>query len=89
LEPYVVPSGVSAIRRFVDEVLVALDGDFFKIYAEREAAMTMVVRPSRGSRRLTLGADKAYDLPSTICATSTSRRTASVRCRTPGMELME
>ena len=29
---------------------------------EREAAMTMVVRHSPGSRRLTLGADKAYDV---------------------------
>src|SRR6201993_3126530 len=29
---------------------------------EREAAMTMVVRRSPGSRRLTLGADKAYDV---------------------------
>ena len=30
--------------------------------SEREAAMTMVVRRSPGSRRLTLGADKAYDV---------------------------
>ena len=30
--------------------------------SEREAAMTMVVRHSPGSRRLTLGADKAYDV---------------------------
>jgi hypothetical protein len=30
---------------------------------EREAAMTMVARHSPGSRRLTLGADKAYDVP--------------------------
>src|SRR5882757_2393382 len=29
---------------------------------EREAAVTMVVRHSPGSRRLTLGADKAYDV---------------------------
>jgi hypothetical protein len=29
---------------------------------EREAAMTMVARHSPGSRRLTLGADKAYDV---------------------------
>ena len=29
---------------------------------EREAAMTMVVRHSPGSHRLTLGADKAYDV---------------------------
>jgi transposase len=29
---------------------------------EREAAMTMVVRHSPGSRRLTVGADKAYDV---------------------------
>jgi transposase len=29
---------------------------------EREAAMTMMVRHSPGSRRLTLGADKAYDV---------------------------
>jgi hypothetical protein len=29
---------------------------------EREAAMTMVVRRSPGSHRITLGADKAYDV---------------------------
>jgi hypothetical protein len=29
---------------------------------EREAALTMVMRHSPGSRRLTLGADKAYDV---------------------------
>jgi hypothetical protein len=29
---------------------------------EREAALTMVVRHSLGSQRLTLGADKAYDV---------------------------
>ena len=28
---------------------------------EREAAKTMIVRRSPGSRRITLGADKAYD----------------------------
>jgi hypothetical protein len=44
---------------------------------EREAALTMVARHSPGSQRLTLGADKAYDVheSSTICATSTSRPT--------------
>jgi hypothetical protein len=49
---------------------------------EREAAMTMIVRRSPGSCRLTLGADKLMMCTSSsmICATSTSRRT-SLRTR--------
>jgi hypothetical protein len=44
---------------------------------EREAAQTMIVRYSPGSRRLTLGADKAYDVREFVddLRDSTSRRT--------------
>jgi hypothetical protein len=45
---------------------------------EREAAITMVVRHSPGSRRITLGADKAYDVHEFVddLRDLTSRRTS-------------
>jgi transposase len=66
---------------------------------EREAAMTMVVRHSPGSRRLTLGADKAYDVHEFVddlrdlnitphIAQNTTNRTSAmlVRPATPATE---
>ena len=60
---------------------------------EREAAMTMVVRHSPGSRRLTLGADKAYDVHEFIddlrdlnvtphIAQNTTNRSSAIDART-------
>ena len=60
---------------------------------EREAAMTMVVRCSPGSRRLTLGADKAYDVRKFIddlrdlnvtphITQNTTNRTSAIDART-------
>jgi len=60
---------------------------------EREAAETMVVRYSPGSRRLTLGADKAYDAREFVddlrdlnvtphIAQNTSNRTSAIDART-------
>jgi hypothetical protein len=61
--------------------------------SEREAAMTMVVRYSPGSRRLTLGADKAYDVHEFVddlrdlngpphIAQNTTNRTSAIDART-------
>ena len=60
---------------------------------EREAAQTMIVRHSPGSRRLTLGADKAYDVREFVddlrdlnvtphIAQNTTGRTSAVDART-------
>jgi Transposase domain (DUF772)/Transposase DDE domain len=60
---------------------------------EREAAQTMIVRHSPGSRRLTLGADKAYDVREFVddlrdlnvtphIAQNTSNRTSAIDART-------
>jgi transposase len=60
---------------------------------EREAAETMVVRHSPGSRRITLGADKAYDTRAFVddlrdlnvtphVAQNTSNRTSAIDART-------
>ena len=60
---------------------------------EREAAQTMVVRYSPGSRRITLGADKAYDTRAFVddlrdlnvtphIAQNTSNRTSAIDVRT-------
>ena len=60
---------------------------------EREAAQIMVVRYSPGSRRLTLGADKAYDAREFVddlrdlnvtphIAQNTSNRTSAIDART-------
>ena len=60
---------------------------------EREAAMTMVVRHSPGSGRLTLGADKAYDVHEFVddlrdlnitphIAQNTTNRTSAIDART-------
>jgi hypothetical protein len=60
---------------------------------EREAAETMVVRHSPGSRRITLGADKAYDARAFVddlrdlnvtphIAQNTSSRTSAIDART-------
>ena len=61
--------------------------------AEREAAEEMVVRPSPGARRLTLGADKGYDAATFVAdmralnvtphiAQNTSGRRSAVDART-------
>jgi transposase len=61
--------------------------------AEREAAIDMIVRRSPGSRRLTLGADKAYDTKDFIAdlrdlnvaphvAQNTANRASAIDCRT-------
>ena len=60
---------------------------------EREAAQTMIVRHSPGSRRLTLGADKAFDVREFVddlrdlnvtphIAQNTSNRTSAIDART-------
>ena len=60
---------------------------------EREAAITMVVRHSPGSRRITLGADKAYDVHEFVddlrdlnvtphIAQNTTNRTSAIDART-------
>jgi hypothetical protein len=60
---------------------------------EREAAMTMVVRRSPGSRRLALGADKAYDVHEFVnhlrdlnvtphIAQNTTNRSSAINART-------
>jgi hypothetical protein len=60
---------------------------------EREAAQTMIVRHSPGSRRLTLGADKAYDVREFVddlrdlnvtphIAQNTTNRTSAIDART-------
>jgi transposase len=60
---------------------------------EREAAQTMIVRHSPGSRRLTLGADKAYDVREFVddlrdlnvtphITQNTSNRTSAIDART-------
>ena len=60
---------------------------------EREAAQTMIVRYSPGSRRLTLGADKAYDVREFVddlrdfditphIAQNRSNRTSAIDART-------
>ena len=60
---------------------------------EREAAQTMIVRHSPGSRRLTLGADKAYDVREFVddlrdltvtphIAQNRSNRTSAIDART-------
>src|SRR5215471_11300962 len=70
---------------------------------EREAAMTMVVRHSPGSRRLTLGADKAFDVREFVddlrdlnvtphIAQNTSGRSSAIDARTtrhPGYEISQ
>jgi hypothetical protein len=70
---------------------------------EREAAQTMVVRYSPGSRRLTLGADKAYDVREFVndlrdlnvtphIAQNTSGRSSAIDARTtrhPGYEISQ
>jgi len=70
---------------------------------EREAAQTMVVRYSPGSRRLTLGADKAYDVREFVndlrdlnitphVARNTSGRSSAIDRRTtrhPGYEISQ
>jgi hypothetical protein len=61
--------------------------------AEREAAIDMIVQRSPGSRRLTLGADKAYDTKDFIAdlrdlnvaphvAQNTTNRASAIDCRT-------
>jgi transposase len=61
--------------------------------AEREAALDMITRRSPGSRRLTLGADKAYDTKSFVAdlrdfnvaphvAQNTTNRASAIDCRT-------
>jgi transposase len=61
--------------------------------AEREAALDMIVRRSPGSRRLTLGADKAYDTASFVAdlrdfnvaphvTRNTTNRASAIDCRT-------
>jgi hypothetical protein len=60
---------------------------------EREAALTMMARHSPGSRRLTLGADKAYDVHEFVddlrdlnvtphIAQNTTNRTSAIDART-------
>jgi len=70
---------------------------------EREAAQMMVVRYSPGSRRLTLGADKAYDVREFVndlrdlnvtphIAQNTSGRSSAIDARTtrhPGYEISQ
>jgi len=70
---------------------------------EREAAQTMLVRYSPGSRRLTLGADKAYDVREFVndlrdlnvtphIAQNTSGRSSAIDARTtrhPGYEISQ
>jgi len=52
---------------------------------EREAAQTMIVRHSPGSRRLTLGADKAYDVREFLDDLRDLNVTLSARTMSPAL----